>query len=253
MSHLRLTLVLAFVWGLSGQTQVDLSSLQPAEREAGASLFGTHCAVCHGIDGSGGKGPNLLKPNYERASTDAALIQLISEGGGGMPGNWALTVDELRSLGGFVRSLGSKPAADLPGDAARGRTVYEKQGCSGCHIIEGRGGSLGPELTRIGLSRGAAHLSESILEPGNDFDKGARLVQLTTQGGRVVRGMLVNEDVFVVQVRDASNTYHSLDKANLQDFRKLEGESLMPSYRGSLSDSELTDLVAYLASLRGAP
>ena len=58
--------------------------------------------------------------------------------------------------------------------------------------------------------------------------------------------------VLAVQVRDASNRYHSLDKADLRAFRKLEDQSLMPNFRGSLSDSDLADLVAYLASLRGA-
>lgn len=247
-----LAIFLAIAWALHGQATIDLSDLTSNEQDAGARLFGAHCAVCHGVDGSGGKGPNLRKQTYERANTDAALVRLIRDGSGGMPGNWALTPNELRSLGGFVLSLGGRPTVDVPGDEARGRGLYKKHGCSACHIIEGHGGSLGPELTRIGLSRGPAHLSASILDPGEDLDKGARVVRITARDNREVRGMLVNEDVFVVQVRDASNRYHSFDKAELQSFQKLEGQSLMPSYRGSLSDSELSDLVAYLASLRGA-
>lgn len=252
---MRLSLLAVFLilaWALHGQARIDLSDLTSDEQDAGARLFGTHCAVCHGVDGSGGKGPNLLKPTYERANTDAALVRLISDGSGGMPGNWALTPSELRNLGGFVRSLGGRPAIDVPGDEARGRGLYNNHGCSACHIIDGHGGSLGPELTRIGVNRGPAHLSASILDPGKDLDEGARVVRITADDNREVRGMLVNEDVFVVQVRDASNRYHSFDKAELQSFQKLEGQSLMPSYRGSLSDSDLTHLVAYLASLRGA-
>jgi mono/diheme cytochrome c family protein len=56
----------------------------------------------------------------------------------------------------YVRSLGRARAAPVKGDAQRGARVYEASGCGSCHVVTGRGGVLGPELTSIGALRGAA-------------------------------------------------------------------------------------------------
>jgi len=67
-----------------------------------------------------------------------------------------------------------------------------------------------------------------------------------------VRGIRVNEDVFWIHIRDASGTVHALQKSELARVdRELEA-SLMPSYAPRLSSAQLDDLVAYLATLRGA-
>jgi mono/diheme cytochrome c family protein len=62
----------------------------------------------------------------------------------------------------------------------------------------------------------------------------------------------VNEDAFTLQVRELSGALHSFRKADVRSISKEPGASLMPSYRSRLSDAELDDLVAYLASLGGA-
>jgi len=67
-----------------------------------------------------------------------------------------------------------------------------------------------------------------------------------------VRGIRVNEDPFTIQVKDSANRFHSFRKSDTKEIEKEFGKSLMPSYRGRLSDAETEDLVAYLASLRGA-
>ena len=61
-------------------------------------------------------------------------------------------------------------------------------------------------------------------------------------------GIRVNEDSFTIQIKDASGTFHSLDKRDLKDLKKLRGQTPMPSFEGIFTDSELDDLVAYMAS-----
>ena len=61
----------------------------------------------------------------------------------------------------------------------------------------------------------------------------------------------VNEDPFTIQLRDPANRFHSFRKSDTKAIEKEFGKSLMPSYRGRLTDAETEDLVAYLASLRG--
>ena len=66
-------------------------------------------------------------------------------------------------------------------------------------------------------------------------------------------GFVVNEDTFTLQLRDAAGALHSLRKADLARLENEPSASLMPSYKGMLTEAELQDLVAYLASLRGEP
>ena len=67
-----------------------------------------------------------------------------------------------------------------------------------------------------------------------------------------MRGIRVNEDVFYVHIRDAGGTLHTIDKAQLARLdRELDG-TLMPSYESRLSAAEIDDVVAWLATLRGA-
>ena len=63
-------------------------------------------------------------------------------------------------------------------------------------------------------------------------------------------GLRVNEDSFSIQIRDNSGRSYSFWKSDVTNIDKQRGKSPMPSYKGQLSDSEITDVVAYLASLK---
>jgi cbb3-type cytochrome oxidase cytochrome c subunit len=77
-------------------------------------------------------------------------------------------------------------------------------------------------------------------------------VTAVTSDGRTIVGVPMNEDTFTVQLMDASERVHSLQKSSLTSLRH-EDRSLMPSYdAGRLSNTDLDDVVAYLQSLRSA-
>ncbi len=246
-----LTATPTLLWSQQDPPPEALSMLSEADIAEGAILYQDHCLSCHGVDGGGGKGPDLRRPKYHRAGDDEALLELIRVGilEAGMPRGWMMNTLERRQVGGYLRSIGRKAAVKLPGDAERGRAVYESHGCSSCHIIRGEGGSLGPELSEVGLRRGAAHLRESILTPGADRPEKSAFIEAVSEQGAEIRGLLVNEDVFSIQIRDASNRFHSLDKRWLRGVRRPEDQSLMPAY--DMEATSLDDLVAYLAGLRG--
>ena len=218
----------------------------------GEKLFQSQCALCHGHDGGGGRGPNLRRPKLNHAADDAALRKLISEGiEPNMPAFWLLSEREVSSVAAFVKTLGSAPAEMVPGDVARGERVYQSKGCAACHMIAGEGSGYGPELTEIGAKRNAAFLRESLVAPEASTPDDFLLVELVTASGATIRGIRLNEDTFTIQVKDSHNEFHSLRKSELAEVRKLRGKSPMPSYERSLPPDELTDLVAYLAHLRG--
>lgn len=219
----------------------------------GKTLFDAHCARCHGIGGTGGEGPSLAVPVLRHAADDEALATVIRDGieNTDMPGNWMLGENEVRALVDYVRSLGRVEPEPLPGDPGRGRAIYESLGtCTVCHIIKGDGGTIGPDLSTTGLTRGVDYLRESLVDPGKTVPERYVVVHAVTEDGREITGVRVNEDSFTVQVRDEAGEFHSLDKLLLRKLEKKFGESLMPSYASELSPEELDDLVAYLASLR---
>lgn len=231
-----------------------LSTAEASDTAAGKRIFDAQCAWCHGTDGVGGTGPTLQGAKLRHAADDGALIRIVRSGipGTEMPSfEIALTERTAWQTAAYVRSLGRLPAQPVPGSPERGAAVYESRGCPTCHIVGGRGAGLGPELTSIGAVRGPASLRESVIAPEAARSPGYLVVRAVTRGGTTTRGNRVNEDVFWVHVRDADGRLHTFEKKHLTALeRELEG-TLMPSYK-SLSASELDDLVAYLASLRGA-
>jgi putative heme-binding domain-containing protein len=243
--------------------QIKLSGASPApvpDQARGKRLFEGQCARCHGMQGGGGTGANLRRPKLRHVDDDDSLFDLIRDGipGTAMPYTWAMTDNEVRDVIAYVRSLGRIPPEVLPGDPDKGRLIYRKAECVNCHIVAGKGGNLGPELSDIGSRRGVEFLRSALLHPGKDrilTEEGYATyvpVLAATKDGRVLTGMRVNEDTFTIQLRDTNNRLHSLQKSDLEVLQKLDG-SLMPTYEKTLSRSDFDHIVSYLASLKGTP
>lgn len=251
-----LLVFLASPTGLWAQNKADV--------DAGKQLFGGMCVECHGAGGAGGDAPSLNRARLAHAPTDEALVKVLTDGipNTGMPRIRRFTDNEMRQLVAYVRSLGKIAETKVPGDARKGGDIYKNLGCATCHILKGQGGNLGPDLTEIGFMRGASYLRQAVIDPGATLPKGVLLVPargyaeylpvraVTKQGGEV-RGIRVNEDAFTIQVRDQAGKFYSLRKADLELLEKQAGKSMMPSFANRLTATELTDLVAFLSSLRG--
>ena len=231
---------------------------------AGRRIFDAQCAWCHGTEGTGGMGPTL-QATLRHGTTTASIVEIITNGiaGTDMPGfRSPLTERSIRQTAVYVQSLSrttAKPAltagrstALTAASASRGMTIYQSNGCAACHVVEGQGGTLGPELTAIGSRRGGTYLREAIVKPAAAHPTGYLVVRAVTASGADVRGIRVNEDVFWVHIRDASGTVHTLQKSELKSLDREIDASLMPSYATRIKDAELDDLIAYLSTLRGA-
>lgn len=241
-----------FLYALAAAQTDRTAPLKPEDLAQGEKTFHNQCALCHGFDGAGGRGPALNQPKLKSAATEADLIKLIQEGiaGSEMPGFWMLNEKEVKQVAGYVFSLGRVQVVSLPGDSARGRALFEKN-CANCHIVKGQGGVAGPELTEIGARRSPAYLHEALLNPNATTPEDFLVVSVTTNDGQSVRGVRLNEDPFSLQLRDAGNRFRSFRKSDLKELKKEFGVSTMPSYKDSFTTAQLDDLVAYLASLRG--
>ena len=231
----------------------------PDDLSRGRLLFSNHCGRCHGLKGGGGTGPSLQRPTLVRAPDDEALASIIMNGipGTGMPGSWMLGPEEVMDLIAFVRQLGETATEPITGNVNKGRELFMGKGaCLTCHIIDGEGNSLGPELTGVGLRRGANYLRQAIQHPGKEKPVDSRgfatylVVEVELKDGRRVRGVRIKEETFSIQLRDAANQIHSFRKDELKSLRAQKDESLMPSFRETFTPEEIDHLVAFLASLK---
>jgi cytochrome c oxidase cbb3-type subunit 3 len=253
-----LPLLVVFSFGLASVSSAQQAVPAPApaapQRGSGKFLFESHCALCHGIDGGGGRGPSLRRRKLVRGADKEALKFLIENGiPPEMPDAWFLSKGEIASVAAYVRTLSNAPPEVLPGDAVRGRAIYARSGCSACHILAGEGSGFGPDLTEVGVRRGSARLRETLENPAKTIPENFLLVETTADSGQTVRGIRLNEDTFSVQLNDQQGRIYSFRKSDLRNLKKLRGETPMPAYGSVFSSAELDDLVKFLAAQRGKP
>ena len=242
-----------------------------AQIAEGRMLYQNNCGRCHSNDGAGVVGVELFK-QFRRATTDDDIAKLIQNGiaGTSMPSHRFSTPQAL-SVVAFLRSMvGVTPGAaaittgrrssGLAGDATRGKTIFTgKGGCATCHKAEHAGGTTGPDLSEAGVIRDfgfgpippdPALLEQSILEPNADITPAYRVFQVTPKTGAPIRGTLLNQDTFSVQMHDEAKNLRSFLRSDLKDAGFLP--SPMPSSQGRLTPQEVADVVSYLLTLKGS-
>jgi cytochrome c oxidase cbb3-type subunit III len=148
----------------------------------------------------------------------------------------------------FLRSL-STPAflVAVAGDVRAGGEIYREAQCASCHMLNGSGGFLGPDLTDIATSRTVKQLREAILAPSSNPVNGFVGITVTLKNGRRITGVAKDYSDYSVDLLDASGSLHLLETSQLQDIR-FAPKSLMPdTYAQSLSQHDLQNLIAFLS------
>jgi cytochrome c oxidase cbb3-type subunit III len=238
--------------------------------KAGEYEFRINCALCHGLGArGGGRGPDLTRAVKKHTHSDADMFQVISNGipGTAMPANGTngqgvgMTDEEIWQIITYIRSQEVKAPAHPVGNAAHGKDLfYGDANCSMCHMVEGKGGRLGPDLSSVGGSRTRGVLVDSVRNPSRrlawgltestkEFPQEYESVTAITANGKTIKGVTLNEDSFSVQIMDMGETIHLLEKDQLLSFQTSR-QSAMPVYGiDALSDKDLDDIVAYLTSV----
>jgi cytochrome c oxidase cbb3-type subunit 3 len=231
--------------------------------DRGKSLFEENCSTCHGIDAAGEEGPDLH--GVPGSLGDAAVEGIIQRGirGTAMPGFFDLKPQDAADIVAFLHTFDTNTAGPVNGDPKAGAALFKSSGCSACHMIDGQGGSIGPELSRIGDMRGPASLKERLIDPGANLPQNGTgfytakwteylMFRAVEKNGHAIEGMRVGEDSFVIVLKDVTGKFHSLWKPDLRSLEQLPGKSLMPSFKNTLTPAQMDDLVAYLMTLKGA-
>lgn len=258
--------------GIGASTADDRNPLAGSAKaaKAGEYEFRINCALCHGLGAKGGgRGPDLTRAVKKHTHNDAEMFQVISNGipGTAMPANGTngqgvgMTDEEIWQIITYIRSQEVKAPAHPVGNAGHGKELfYGDANCSLCHMIEGKGGRLGPDLTGVGGSRTRAAIIDSVRNPSRrlawglteatkEFPQEYESATAVTADGKEIKGVTLNEDSFTVQIMDTSEQIHLLEKGQLKSFQKTR-QSAMPVYGADLlSDKDLEDIVTYLAGV----
>jgi len=240
--------------------------------ESGKRQYQALCVGCHGEDGSGGgHGPSFLDVRRSRATSREAVHSLILKGipGGGMPA-FKISDEDAERIASYVMNLkqpvssGEIRRSMPPGDAAAGERFFTGKGkCVGCHMIRGRGGVLGPDLSDIGHNRTPSAIEQALLDPGSTSASASghggrkghgdappyHAVSVRLRDGQTIRGIAKNESNFDLQLLAMDGKLHLLLKDQIADI--VREKSLMPKV--DAAPEELRALVAYLASLTRDP
>jgi len=229
----------------------------PQAAIAGQSHFRINCALCHGLGARGGaRGPDLTRAQKKHGNSDAEMFRTIHEGVAGTdmpPAVGSIGVEmkdqEIWQVITYLRSVQVKTPPPT-GNAAHGKTLFfGSAACSNCHMVEGKGGRLGPDLTGTAASRSLASIVESIRTPSKQIVAGYETVAVVTAEGQDSKGFVMNEDRFSLQMMDTRERILLLEKDKIRSITK-SGVSLMPPYdKSALSDKDLDDIVGYLLSI----
>jgi putative heme-binding domain-containing protein len=220
----------------------------PANAE-GRKVFASVCAGCHGLDGRGGeRAPNIAQNPQAQRLSDAELTHIVQEGipGTGMPAFHALASSDVKAVVAFLRTLqGTNKTVALPGSPVHGKTVFfGEAGCSGCHMVAGRGGFIASDLSGYGHAHSAQEIRDAITQPASQV----RSTVVVTRTGQQYTGRVRNEDNFSLQLQSLDGTFHFFTKSDI-DRLEYSSQPLMPAnYSSTLSAQDLNDLVSFLIS-----
>jgi cytochrome c oxidase cbb3-type subunit 3 len=219
----------------------------------GGAKFRSRCSGCHGVDAKGYVAPDLTVL-YQSGRTDEKVFSIIRNGvpGTDMPAADAFRApdNDLWEIMSYIRSISvTAPAPAATGNAQNGERIF-RANCQRCHQVNGRGGNLGPDLTRVGSGRTPRAITAKIRGTTDVIRDGFNPVTLVFKDGRRLQGVKKNEDEYSVQVMDLRERIQGYMKADLAEVID-EKATVMPVYNTDrLNESDFNDLLRYLAGLR---
>lgn len=243
----------------SAQAVMNPFAGNPQAVEDGRKLFGLSCAPCHGRDGTGAQGqaegmrpPDLTRGAFKYGKRDEDLFRVISTGvrGTEMPSFASLGTEQIWRVIAFVRSL-SMVASTGNGNATAGEALFWGKGnCGSCHEMAGRGTRLGPDLGRSSRRSNPQNLKAAIVDPNADVAPGFAVLNVVTKDGKKISGLERWMDNFSARLIDSSGHEQTFLRDEITSVDR-ELRSTMPDNYGKLfSETELTDLMAYINKVR---
>lgn len=223
----------------------------PEDARAGREIYNRSCTMCHGLDGANGdRAPALGAQRRYLRSTTEELFDAIKNGikGTNMPSS-PMADGDISKIVTFIHSLRATAIdVEVAGNVAQGEAVFHgKGGCAGCHMIRGRGGLVGPDLSNIGAERKLEDLRLALTTPKPVPPRGYQPVTITTTAGARIEGVAKNEHNTSIQVLGRDNKLHLMTREEIKEIQ-YGARSLMPADADKrLSKEEFQNLLAFVA------
>lgn len=136
------------------------------------------------------------------------------------------------------------PSRIADADASRGRVLFKKT-CASCHLLYGDGAKIGPDLTGSNRANLDYILLNSV-DPSFDVPASYKMVSIITVEGRVLNGVIAEEDAIRVVLKTVEQPRVVILKEDI-DIRKISPRSMMPEGQfDKMKQQELADLIKYL-------
>jgi cytochrome c oxidase cbb3-type subunit 3 len=232
------------------RAQQPASTMTAADVQ-GPTLFDSNCGSCHGSDGRGGEhGPDIATDADVQRLADSDLISIAKNGvpGTGMPAFGWLGQQKLTDIVQYLRTLqGRQIDIKLPGNPKGGEALFfGKARCSECHMVNGKGGFIGSDLSLYGVDESAGQIRSVILDPERNLPPQKKATTVVTHTGQKFTGMLKVDDNFSVSIQTMDGGFLFFQKSQLTQI-DLGSHSLMPvNYGSMLNGEQINDLVSYL-------
>jgi PQQ-dependent dehydrogenase (methanol/ethanol family) len=231
--------------------------------------FDQTCAGCHGAGGSGGdRAPSLVgTANLRRMSVGEIEGVIRSGTPRGMPGFASLPAQEVARLAAWIKSNNQSGVTAAPPEqiAAGEKFFFGKGDCASCHMVRGKGGSNGPDLSSIAVSWTQADLIAMLDDPTSRIGTKRQAscpgyancpdlqwvpVTVRMRDGSTLRGFGRSEAEHSLVVQTFDGKLHPLTDAEYVSYVR-DTTSYMPHLQATAE--ERRDLLAYLGSLGQVP
>ncbi len=139
----------------------------------------------------------------------------------------------------------------LAGNAANGEALFRsKATCANCHLVNGNGKQVGPDLSEIGTKLSREAMFTSILDPSAGISHNFENYIALLESGQVVNGVKVSETEDEVVIRTAEAIDRTLSRDDITEIKKSE-KSIMPDNLHQAIDQQgLVDVVEYMTTLK---
>jgi putative membrane-bound dehydrogenase-like protein len=141
-----------------------------------------------------------------------------------------------------------RSALSQEGDRGKGREVFLKT-CATCHLAEGQGKEVGPNLATI-TGRSPEDLLIHILDPNREVAPNYVNYNVATVDGRVISGIIAEESTAALVLKRAEGATDAIPRAQIEAIAST-GTSLMPEgLEKGLASQDFADLIAYLRTIQ---
>lgn len=130
-----------------------------------------------------------------------------------------------------------------------GKNMYAAALCESCHRMQGAGGSIGPDLTKLNTRFSLNDMVQAILTPSMTISDQYAADLITLKDNSTVAGRIVEENDESLWV--STNPYYpdertEIELSNIESREKSPLSTMPPGLINRLNGEELQDLLAYL-------